>query len=54
MLNTIVQIPANGWRPRDYQQPLWDYLENGGKRAIAIWHRRAGKDDVYEAASENH
>jgi phage terminase large subunit len=25
---------------------LWDYLENGGKRAIAVWHRRAGKDDV--------
>lgn len=25
---------------------MWDYLENGGKRAIGIWHRRAGKDDV--------
>ena len=25
---------------------LWEYLENGGKRAIEIWHRRAGKDEV--------
>lgn len=25
---------------------MWDYLEKGGKRAIAAWHRRAGKDDV--------
>lgn len=36
----------NGWQPRWYQRPLWDYLENGGKRAIGFWHRRAGKDDV--------
>jgi phage terminase large subunit len=40
-----IHIP-NGWSPRWYQRPLWDYLENGGKRAIGIWHRRAGKDDV--------
>lgn len=26
--------------------PLWAYLEGGGKRAVNIWHRRAGKDDV--------
>lgn len=41
----IVSLP-NEWQPRAYQRPLWDYLENGGKRAIGIWHRRAGKDDV--------
>lgn len=40
-----VRLP-NGWQPRAYQRPLWDYLEQGGKRALAIWHRRAGKDDV--------
>ena len=40
-----VTIPHN-WQPRWYQKPLWSYLENGGKRAIGIWHRRAGKDDV--------
>lgn len=41
----VVELP-NGWQPRDYQMPLWSYLERGGKRAIAAWHRRAGKDDV--------
>ena len=39
-----IELP-NGWAPRSYQRPLWDYLERGGKRAIGIWHRRAGKDD---------
>ncbi len=34
------------WEPRPYQQDLWDYLEGGGKRAAAVWHRRAGKDDL--------
>lgn len=36
----------NNWKPRAYQRPMWDFLEKGGKRAIGIWHRRAGKDDV--------
>lgn len=40
-----MELPYN-WEPRWYQRPLWDYLEKGGKRAIGIWHRRAGKDDV--------
>lgn len=40
-----ISLP-NQWQPRPYQRPLWDYLENGGKRALGIWHRRAGKDDV--------
>lgn len=35
-----------GWSPRPYQAPLWDYLQGGGTRAVAIWHRRSGKDDV--------
>ena len=26
--------------------PLWSYLEGGGKRAVPVWHRRSGKDDV--------
>jgi phage terminase large subunit len=29
---------------REYQRPLWRYLEGGGKRAAVCWHRRAGKD----------
>ncbi len=40
-----IQIP-NNWKPRAYQQRLWDFLGNGGKRAVAVWHRRAGKDEV--------
>lgn len=43
-MSSIV-IP-NRWTPRAYQRPLWDYLEKGGKRALGVWHRRAGKDDV--------
>lgn len=34
------------WLPRDYQMPFWRYMELGGKRAAAVWHRRAGKDEV--------
>ena len=40
-----VRLPHD-WQARDYQQPLWDYLKAGGKRAIAVWPRRHGKDDV--------
>ena len=40
-----VPLP-HGWVPRYYQQPLWDYLDNDGRRAIMIAHRRWGKDDV--------
>lgn len=36
----------NNWKPRPLQMPLWSYLENGGTRAVAKWHRRFGKDDV--------
>ncbi len=41
-----IRLPANGWEPRGYQRPFWDYLERGGKHAVAVWHRRAGKDEV--------
>lgn len=41
-----IQVPANGWRPRPYQMPLWAYLERGGTHAVAVWHRRSGKDEV--------
>jgi len=40
---TAISIPVD-WSPRFYQFPLWNYLEGGGKRAVAVWHRRAGKD----------
>jgi hypothetical protein len=38
-----ITVP-NDWRPRAYQKGLWNFLEKGGKRAVAVWHRRAGKD----------
>src|SRR6188768_1663587 len=43
---TDVDLPYNGWKPRPHQLGLWRYLARGGKRAMAIWHRRAGKDEV--------
>ena len=41
-----ITLPYNGWRPRSYQQKLWNFLEGGGKRAVAVWHRRSGKDET--------
>jgi phage terminase large subunit len=41
-----IEIPHGGWEPRDHQMRLWRYLMGNGKRALAIWHRRAGKDEV--------
>ncbi|SDV49203.1 hypothetical protein [Chitinasiproducens palmae] len=43
---TRIVLPANGWRPRDYQMPAWSALERGVKRLALAWHRRAGKDDL--------
>jgi len=40
---TTIKVPID-WAPRPYQVPLWKYFEGGGKRAVAVWHRRAGKD----------
>ena len=37
----------NDWQPRPYQTALWEYLAAGGKRSVARWHRRAGKDDIF-------
>ena len=41
-----ITLPFNGWTPRPHQMALWKYLREGGKRAMAVWHRRAGKDEV--------
>ncbi len=38
--------PDGHWIPRDHQRPLWSFLEKGGKRAMEIWHRRSGKDEI--------
>lgn len=42
---TEILLP-NKWEPRDYQTALWRYMHGGGRRAIAIWPRRHGKDDL--------
>ena len=43
--NTVIEIP-NAWDPRPYQKKLWAAMVNGCKRAVAVWHRRAGKDSL--------
>lgn len=40
-----IRLP-NNWKPRPYQMAAWSYLENGGRHAELIWHRRAGKDEI--------
>jgi phage terminase large subunit len=42
---STLRIP-NEWEPREYQLPLLQYLDTGGKRAVCTWHRRSGKDSV--------
>lgn len=38
-----IRLP-NQFTPRPYQRDLFRYFDNGGKRAVLVWHRRAGKD----------
>lgn len=38
-----VNIPHK-FTPREYQMPLFQAMDGGIKRAILVWHRRAGKD----------
>lgn len=40
-----IHIP-NDWAPRPHQLPLWNALHDGVRRAVGVWHRRAGKDSV--------
>lgn len=43
-----VELPGNGWTPRDDQMPIWQYLNRTEKsaRADICAHRRYGKDDI--------
>lgn len=36
----------NNWDCMEHQIPLWNYFDNGGKRGVCVWHRRAGKDST--------
>lgn len=40
-----IRLPYN-WTPRHYQRKLWEYFRHGGKRSVACWPRRHGKDEV--------
>ena len=44
MTKPELDLPHN-WLPRSYQIPSWVAREEGYKRFLLIWHRRAGKDD---------
>ncbi len=41
-----LELPYNGWEPRDDQMDLWEYLQSGGTRAVECAHRRWGKDEI--------
>jgi phage terminase large subunit len=41
----VVSLP-NGWYTRPYQDDAWKYLASGGRRAVCVWHRRSGKDEL--------
>ena len=44
-MNSGERIHLNKFKPRDYQLPLFDAIENKAyKRVLAILPRRAGKD----------
>lgn len=43
---TQLELPHNGWEPRKYQRNAWLNWQNGGRRQLLFWHRRAGKDEV--------
>jgi len=38
-------VMPHNWEPRDYQLKAWEALSSGhARRAVLLWHRRAGKD----------
>jgi phage terminase large subunit len=41
---SLIQLPADGWHARPYQQRFWHAMEKGCRRAVMVWHRRGGKD----------
>jgi hypothetical protein len=38
-----IKLPIN-YIARPYQAPFWDAMKDGKKRAVLVWHRRAGKE----------
>jgi hypothetical protein len=50
-----IELP-NGFTPRDPQRALMRYMDAGGKRAVATWPRRYGKDltSLHQTVKEAH
>ena len=42
----MLTIPHN-YQPRPYQLPILKALDSGIKRAVAVWHRRSGKEKTF-------
>ena len=38
-----IHLPVN-YKARSYQIPFWEAMQSGNKRAVLVWHRRAGKE----------
>ena len=38
-----IELPC-GYKCRDYQVEFWEAMKSGKKRAVLVWHRRAGKE----------
>lgn len=41
-----IKVPLN-FTPREYQRPFIQAMKGGKKRAVCVWHRRAGKDKTF-------
>jgi len=44
--HSLLTIPHN-YQPRPYQLPILKALDSGIKRAVAVWHRRSGKEKTF-------
>lgn len=42
-LEIDIKLPYH-YKCRDYQTPFWRAMRDGVKRAVLVWHRRAGKE----------
>lgn len=45
-MTKTIRLPHN-FKYREYQKWIRDYIRNWWKRAVVVWHRRAGKDKTY-------
>lgn len=44
-MSNVINLTLDKYKPRFYQRPIFDALENKGyKRLVVIWPRRSGKD----------